>query len=93
MAELASLSEPCSEKPAGTIRITTGEQAAEAYPAARPHRAVLPDYPGIQVELAIEYGLTVIVAERFDAGVRLGEQVAKDMIAVLDQPGSCAWRW
>src|ERR1700761_846506 len=69
------------EKPAGTIRITTGENVAEAVllPALS---KLLPDYPDIKVELAVEYGLTDIVAERYDAGVRLGEQVAKDMIAV-----------
>jgi DNA-binding transcriptional LysR family regulator len=69
------------EKPAGTIRITTGENVAEAVllPALS---KLLPDYPDIRVELAVEYGLTDIVAERYDAGVRLGEQVAKDMIAV-----------
>ena len=69
------------EKPAGTIRITTSEHVAEAIllPALT---GLLPDYPDIKVEVSIDYGLTDIVAERFDAGVRLGEQVAKDMIAV-----------
>src|SRR5438445_2900735 len=47
---------------------------------------LLPRYPDIKVELAIDYGLTDIVAERYDAGVRLGEQVAKDMIAVRIGP-------
>jgi DNA-binding transcriptional LysR family regulator len=46
----------------------------------------LREYPDIKVEIVIDYGLTVIVAERFDAGVRLGEQVAKDMIAVRIGP-------
>jgi DNA-binding transcriptional LysR family regulator len=79
-AELAALSE-LREKPAGTIRITTGEHAAEAilWPALA---TLLPHYPDIKVELTIDYGLTDIVAERYEAGVRLGEQVAKDMIAV-----------
>jgi DNA-binding transcriptional LysR family regulator len=77
LAALASL----REKPAGTIRITTGEHVAEAILLPALVR-LLPDYPDIHVELAIEYGLTDIVAERYDAGVRLGEQVAKDMIAV-----------
>jgi DNA-binding transcriptional LysR family regulator len=79
-AELASLSE-LREKPAGTIRITAGEHAAESilWPALA---TLLPHYPDIKVELVLDYGLTDIVAERFDAGVRLGEQVAKDMIAV-----------
>ena len=47
---------------------------------------LLPQYPDIRVELAIDHGLTDIVAERYDAGVRLGEQVAKDMIAVRIGP-------
>ncbi len=83
-AELAALSE-LREKPAGTIRITTGEHAAEAilWPALA---TLLPHYPDIKVELIIDYGLTDIVAERYDAGVRLGEQVAKDMIAVRIGP-------
>ena len=83
-AELAALSE-LREKPAGTIRITAGEHAAEAilWPALE---RLLPDYPDIKVELIIDYGLTDIVAERYDAGVRLGEQVAKDMIAVRIGP-------
>jgi DNA-binding transcriptional LysR family regulator len=83
-AELASLSE-LRGKPAGNIRITTGEHAAEAvlWPALA---KLLPKYPDIKVELAIDYGLTDIVAERYDAGVRLGEQIAKDMIAVRIGP-------
>jgi DNA-binding transcriptional LysR family regulator len=83
-AELAALTE-LREKPAGNIRITTGEHAAETilWPALA---KLLPRYPDIKVELAIEYGLTDIVAERYDAGVRIGEQVAKDMIAVRIGP-------
>src|SRR4051795_4240895 len=83
-AELAALSE-FREKPAGTIRITTGEHAADTilWPALE---KLLPDYPDIKVELTVDYGLTDIVAERYDAGVRLGEQVAKDMIAVRIGP-------
>jgi DNA-binding transcriptional LysR family regulator len=79
-AELAALSE-LREKPAGTIRITAGEHSAETivWPALA---KVLPRYPDINVELTIDQGLTDIVAERYDAGVRLGEQVAKDMVAV-----------
>jgi DNA-binding transcriptional LysR family regulator len=79
-SELTALTE-LREKPAGTIRITTGEHAAQAvlWPALT---TLLPRYPDVKVELAIDYGLTDIVAERYDAGVRLGEQVAKDMIAV-----------
>jgi DNA-binding transcriptional LysR family regulator len=83
-AELAALSE-LREKPAGTIRITTGEHAAEAilWPTLA---TLLPHYPHIKVELITDYGLTDIVAERYDAGVRLGEQVAKDMVAVRIGP-------
>ena len=83
-AELAALSE-LREKPAGTIRITAGEHAADAilWPALA---KLLPDYPDIKVEIIVDYGLTDIVAERYDAGVRLGEQVAKDMIAVRIGP-------
>ena len=47
---------------------------------------MLRQYPDIKVEIVIDYGLTDIVAERYDAGVRLGEQVAKDMIAVRIGP-------
>jgi len=83
-ADLAELS-GLRDKPAGTIRITSGEHAAEAilWPALA---KLLPRYPDIKVELNIDYGLTDIVAERYDAGVRLGEQVAKDMIAVRIGP-------
>ena len=83
-AELAALT-ALRDKPAGDIRITAGEHAAQSviWPALA---ALLPRYPDIQVELIIDYGLTDIVAERYDAGVRLGEQVAKDMIAVRIGP-------
>lgn len=83
-AELAELSE-FRDKPAGTIRITTGEHAAESilWPALA---RLLPGYPDIRVELVVDYGLTDIVAERYDAGVRRGEQVARDMIAVRIGP-------
>jgi DNA-binding transcriptional LysR family regulator len=82
--ELAALSD-MRDKPAGTIRITAGEHAAETilWPAIE---RLLPDYPDIKVEIMIDYGLTDIVAERYDAGVRLGEQVAKGMIAVRIGP-------
>ncbi|WP_443749848.1 LysR family transcriptional regulator [Asticcacaulis solisilvae] len=83
-AGLAAIGE-LREKPAGTIRITAGEHSAETY--VWPVLAkLLPDYPDIHVEVSIDYGLTDIVAERFDAGVRSGEQVAKDMIAVRIGP-------
>jgi DNA-binding transcriptional LysR family regulator len=82
--ELASLSE-LREKPAGMVRITTSEHAANGvlWPVLE---KLLPDYPDIHVELSIDSGLTDIVAERFDAGVRLGEAVAKDMVAVRIGP-------
>src|SRR5438105_4653366 len=83
-AELTAVSE-FREKPAGTIRITAMEYAAEAI--LLPTLAkLLPVYPEIKVEIVIDYGLTDIVAERFDAGVRSGEQVAKDMVAVRIGP-------
>src|SRR5438067_3249799 len=83
-AELRAMSE-LREKPAGTIRITAMEYAAEAI--LLPTLAkLLPVFPDIKVEIVIDYGLTDIVAERFDAGVRSGEQVAKDMIAVRIGP-------
>jgi DNA-binding transcriptional LysR family regulator len=83
-SELAALSE-LRDKPAGTIRITTAEHAAQT--VLWPKLAkFLPDYPDIKVEIVTEYGLTDIVAERYDAGVRLGEQVAKDMVAVRIAP-------
>ncbi len=83
-SELAALSE-FRDRPAGTIRITAGEHSAEAvlWPALA---RLLPDYPDIHVEVMVDYGLTDIVAERYDAGVRLGEQVAKDMVAVRIGP-------
>lgn len=83
-AEIAALSD-LRDKPAGTIRITAGEHAADAilWPALA---KFLPDYPDIKVEIIVDYSLTDIVAERYDAGVRLGEQVARDMIAVRIAP-------
>src|SRR3954454_15647088 len=73
------------DKPAGTVRITTVEHAAETilWPVMA---KLLPDYPDVNVEIITDYGLTDIVAERYDAGVRLGEQVDKDMIAVSIGP-------
>lgn len=79
-ARLAALS-ALREKPAGTIRINTSEHAAET--VLWPKLAGFVNaYPDIKVELTIEHGFTDIVAGRYDAGVRLGEQVARDMIAV-----------
>jgi DNA-binding transcriptional LysR family regulator len=82
--ELATLNE-LRDTPAGTVRITAGEHPAISIlqPALK---RFLPDYPDIQVEVIVDYGLTDIVAEGYDAGVRMGEQVAKDMIAVRIGP-------
>lgn len=81
---LAALSD-MRDKPAGTIRVTAGEHAAETvlWPVLK---RLLPNYPDINVEVVVDQGLTDIVAERYDAGIRLGEQVAKDMIAVRIGP-------
>jgi DNA-binding transcriptional LysR family regulator len=83
-AELAALQE-LRDKPAGTIRITATENAAEAILLPKLAK-FLARYPDIKVEIAIDYGLTDIVAQRLDAGVRSGEQVEKDMIAVRIGP-------
>ncbi|KGT74724.1 LysR family transcriptional regulator [Bradyrhizobium japonicum] len=82
--ELAALGE-FREKPAGTIRITATENAADAVllPALE---KILPNYPDIKVEVIIDYGLSNIVAEQYDAGIRPGGLVAKDMIAVRVGP-------
>jgi DNA-binding transcriptional LysR family regulator len=83
-AELAAITE-LREKPAGTFRITAVDYAADT--VLWPKLAkFLREYPDINVEITIDYGLTDIVAERYDAGVRGGEQVAKDMIAVRIGP-------
>jgi DNA-binding transcriptional LysR family regulator len=81
---LAALRE-LREKPAGTIRITATENAIDTIllPKLAP---LLRDYPDIRVEIIIDYGLSDIVAQRYDAGVRSGEQVAKGMIAVRIGP-------
>jgi DNA-binding transcriptional LysR family regulator len=83
-AELAAISE-LREKPAGTIRITATDYAADTILWPKLTK-FLRQYPDIKVEITIDYGLTDIVAQRFDAGVRAGEQVAKDMIAVRIGP-------
>jgi len=73
------------ERPAGTIRITAGEHAARTV-VQRGLAKLLPRYPDIRVEVVVDYGFVDIVADGFDAGVRLGEQVAKDMIALRIGP-------
>jgi DNA-binding transcriptional LysR family regulator len=82
--ELAALAE-LRDKPAGTIRITATEYAADEILLPK-LSSLLRAYPDIKVEIMIDYGLTDIVAQRFDAGVRSGEQIAKDMIAVRIAP-------
>jgi DNA-binding transcriptional LysR family regulator len=83
-AELAALS-ALRDKPAGTIRINADEHSAKSvlWPALE---KFLPGYPDVKVEIVIDNALTDIVAGRYDAGVRLGELVAKDMIAVRIGP-------
>ncbi len=82
--ELAALSE-LKDKPAGTIRITTAEHAADMFLWPKLSQLAI-DYPDVRIEININYGLTDIVAQKFDAGVRLGDQVEKDMIAVRISP-------
>src|SRR5947209_17887692 len=83
-AELAAITE-LRKKPAGTIRITATEYAADAILLPKLAK-LLREYPDIKVDIMIDYGLADIVAQRYDAGVRSGEQVAKDMIAVRIGP-------
>ena len=83
-AELEAVRE-LRTKPAGTIRITATEFAIDTVllPKLAP---LLQEYPDVRVEMIVDYGLTDIVAQQYDAGVRSGEQVAKDMIAVRIGP-------
>jgi len=83
-AELEALSE-FRDRPAGTVRLVAADHATETllWPALD---KLLPAYPDIKVELCVDNGFTDIVAERFDAGIRLGESLAKDMIAVRIGP-------
>jgi DNA-binding transcriptional LysR family regulator len=83
-AELASLSED-RDKPAGTVRISSHDHAVRTILWPKLSR-LLPAYPDLKIEFSIHYGLIDIVAERFDAGVRVGDQVAKDMIAMRISP-------
>ena len=73
------------DRPVGTIRITTHDHAASTVLWPRLSK-VLSNYPDVKVEININYGLIDIVAERYDAGVRFGDQVAKDMVAVRISP-------
>ncbi|WP_342609178.1 LysR family transcriptional regulator [Vibrio tritonius] len=72
-------------RPAGTIRITAAEHALKTilWPKIK---QVLKEYPDITVEISMNYGFVDIVAERFDAGVRLGESLEQDMIAIPISP-------
>jgi DNA-binding transcriptional LysR family regulator len=83
-ATLAELSE-LREKPSGTIRITAGEHPVETILMPALER-LLPDYPDIKVEIDVDNTLTDLAAGRYDAGIRFGEQVAKDMVAVRVGP-------
>ncbi|NCB56433.1 MAG: LysR family transcriptional regulator [Gammaproteobacteria bacterium] len=74
-----------NDKPAGTIRISTHDRPADTILWPKLSK-LLPLYPELNIEISINYELIDIVAERFDAGVRLGDQVAKDMIAVRLSP-------
>ena len=76
------------DKPAGTIRITASDYAIKhvLWPKLR---KLLPDYPDVKVELVLDNGLTDIVTERYDAGVRMGEHLAKDMISARIGPDFC----
>lgn len=82
--ELAQLN-AFRDKPAGRIRITAGEHAALTVMQPMLGK-LLPAYPDLNIEVIVDYGFTDIVAEGYDAGIRLGEQVAKDMIAVRVGP-------
>ncbi|WPB55812.1 LysR family transcriptional regulator [Xylophilus sp. GOD-11R] len=83
-AELTAIGE-LRDRPSGTIRITTADHAATTILWPKLSK-LLPLYPDIQIEINIGYGLVDIVAERFDAGVRIGDQIARDMIAVRISP-------
>jgi DNA-binding transcriptional LysR family regulator len=82
--ELAALGE-LRDKPAGTVRITASDHAADSILLPRLAKVLL-DYPDLKVEINTDYRLVDIVEQRFDAGVRLGDQVEKDMIAVRIGP-------
>lgn len=83
-AELLAAAEQ-RKKPAGTVRITTAEHAANTILWPKLSK-ILPNYPDITVEVTVDYNRSNIVAERYDAGVRLGDELAKDMIALRIGP-------
>ena len=83
-AELAAVGD-LRERPSGLVRITTGVDAAQQllWPVIS---QILATYPDVQIEIAVQPGFVDIVAERFDAGVRLGETIDQDMVAVRIGP-------
>jgi DNA-binding transcriptional LysR family regulator len=83
-AELTAISE-FAVKPKGTVRITSTDYAVDTVIWPRLAK-MLPDYPDLNVEITIDYGLTDVVAQRYDLGVRNGDQVAKDMVATRIAP-------
>jgi DNA-binding transcriptional LysR family regulator len=83
-AEIAAVSE-LGDRPAGTVRITATDHVINNVLWPR-LAAVLPQYPDIQVETSAEYRMVDVAAERYDIGVRWGDQVEKDMIAVRLTP-------
>lgn len=83
-ADLAALRE-LRDKPAGAIRLTASEHAADSMLLPK-LTTLLTNYPDIKVEINTDYRMIDIVEQRFDAGVRLGEYIAKDMIAVRIGP-------
>lgn len=85
--ELTSLS-AMRDRPAGTVRITAHDHAVRTvlWPRLAP---LLREYPDVNVEISVAYGLTDIAAQRFDAGVRSGDLLDKDMVAVRIAPDLC----
>lgn len=83
-AELLAVAE-LREKPVGTVRITATDYAANQYVWPK-LQGLLREHPELHIELINDYGLSNIVAERFDVGVRLGDQIEKDMVAVRIAP-------
>ena len=83
-AEIAAVSD-LGDKPAGTIRITAIDHVVDSvlWPRIAP---LLPQYPDLHIEISSDYRLVDIAAERYDIGVRWGDQVEKDMIAVRLSP-------